>query len=89
MHSRGVGRRRFTLVELLVVMAVISILAAMLLPALRSVLYTAKNTTCMSNLKQMAVGVRMYAGDNVRYYPTDRTYTTKCSQIPPNISALL
>ena len=64
--SRSGGWRRggFTLVELLVVMGVISVLIALLLPALSKAMRAAKAAQCLSNERQIATALIMYANDN-------------------------
>jgi prepilin-type N-terminal cleavage/methylation domain-containing protein len=59
----------FTLIELLVVIATIAILAAMLSPVLGRAKAKAQVTKCLGNLRQIGVGVKMYADDNISTMP--------------------
>ena len=67
--AHGQGKARFTLIELLVVIAIIAILAAMLMPALQKARDRAKNTTCLSQQKQIGNANNMYADDYAGYFP--------------------
>jgi prepilin-type processing-associated H-X9-DG protein len=66
---RHFSRQGFTLVGLLVIIAVIAILAAMLLPALASAKRKAQRINCVNNLKQDGIAFRLWEGDNGDKYP--------------------
>jgi prepilin-type N-terminal cleavage/methylation domain-containing protein/prepilin-type processing-associated H-X9-DG protein len=66
MHQRKNG---FTLIELLVVISIISLLMAILLPALGQAREASKRIQCMSNQRQINLGINMYANDNRGHVP--------------------
>jgi prepilin-type N-terminal cleavage/methylation domain-containing protein/prepilin-type processing-associated H-X9-DG protein len=62
-------RRGFTLIELLVVIAIIAILAAILFPVFAQAREAARKTQCVSNVKQLSLGIAMYTQDNDEMLP--------------------
>jgi prepilin-type N-terminal cleavage/methylation domain-containing protein/prepilin-type processing-associated H-X9-DG protein len=63
----------FTLIELLVVIAIIAVLLAIIMPAMRKVKESAKQTICKSNLKNIGLAVLMYLDDSDRKLPNYRS----------------
>jgi prepilin-type N-terminal cleavage/methylation domain-containing protein len=60
----------FTLIELLVVIGIIAVLIGMLLPVLNRARAAANRTVCMSNIRQLGIGILMYCNDNKGHFPT-------------------
>lgn len=68
---RLLGRHAFTLIEMLVVIAIIAILASLLLPALVGAREKARRASCMARLQQIGIALNSYTGDYGEYLPGD------------------
>jgi prepilin-type N-terminal cleavage/methylation domain-containing protein len=83
-------KRAFTLIELLIVIAIIALLAALLLPVLSRAKSAARRTVCISNTRQINLGLRLYAddhGDAVRATTNkEALYVTYKESLPPYLS---
>lgn len=82
-------RRGFTLIELLVVIAIIAILAAILFPVFAKAREKARAASCLSNMRQLATGIRMYVQDYDERFMYDSygpgiSYTTPSGQVMTN-----
>jgi len=73
-----IAKRGFTLIELLVVIAIIAILAAILFPVFARARAAARRTSGLSNIKQLTLGLTMYAQDYDEQYPHWNWGTDSC-----------
>ena len=67
--GRKIKSLAFTILELMVVVAIITVLAALLVPALSSAKENANKAKCLSNLRQVGIAIEFYKDDNDQYYP--------------------
>lgn len=74
------ARSAFTLIEMLVVMAIIAILAALLLPALGTAKAKSNRATCLNNLKELALAGQMYTADDNGRLPANYPQTQPAVQ---------
>ncbi len=65
----AIYRPRFTLLELLMVIAIIAVLASMLLPGLHRARMTARTSNCLSNMKNIGMAIIQYGDDNIEHFP--------------------
>ncbi|MCW3094762.1 MAG: prepilin-type N-terminal cleavage/methylation domain [Chthonomonadaceae bacterium] len=85
------GQRGFTLIELLVVIAIIAILAAILFPVFAQARAKARGASCLSNIKQLTLGMTMYAQDYDESFPQwhwDESYNGGSSAYTNNATSL-
>ncbi|MDR1279549.1 MAG: prepilin-type N-terminal cleavage/methylation domain-containing protein [Opitutaceae bacterium] len=71
-EGRSPPRRAFTLIELLTVIAIIGILAGILIPVTGVVRDKARSAQCISNLRQLHVGLMLYVNDDKGYLPANK-----------------
>ncbi len=81
-HSETI---KFTLIELLIAIAIIAILIALLLPALSHAKEMARRVACMNNERQLYTGVAAYAFDNCSYLPFGSSQDWPCSNYAQNL----
>ena len=75
------SKQAFTLIELLVVIAIIAILAAILFPVFAQAREKARQATCLSNLKQLGLGLLQYVQDSDETFPLATHWNDRSLQV--------
>lgn len=88
-HPSDAGARvppdpAFTLVELLIVLAIIGVLAAMLMPALGKAKEQARAIDCVNNLRQLGIALQLYVDENNHRLPVMRDKPVDTNSVPTN-----
>ena len=78
------GRFAFTLVELLVVLAIVTVLAGLLLPVIGKAREAGRATACLSNLRQLGIALQLYVQDNNNHLPIMRDRSPDTNAPPTN-----
>ncbi len=71
--------KKFSLIEILVVVAIIGILASLLMPVLGKARESARRAQCVNNQKNHGTALFMYFDDNEQYHPSDKIYHASAS----------
>src|SRR6476660_4776106 len=81
-NPQSCRRRGFTLVEMLVVISIIAVLAALLLPAVQMAREASRKTSCGNNLRNLSLAIQQF--DSAKgYYPASRTFWNNPGYIKP------